>query len=428
MQEWIPADSTCILNALQSNTKQLGLQSVLEDCLKAHVDNAHPNIAMMVTSLPYKTVSGEVTPSTHLKEVFAGMFSPTKTPVAAPVVQPAAAAENLADRMENAQEGTPAARLPPIAQAGAARLGAPIPAVPDSSMKQLVDQSKFGTTVAPLMPFLRSIIDCQSELFKSHIEALRHKHPIMIAISSCDLIAFRDELEKIFDKTFPRDERKRCLVKDIMDIEYIEDTMSLLDLRTNAFSMRRRINDLFESEALIAQKDAMTGDLCARLMRVIILIKNADIRREIKDHFVGKGSNELTVDAITHALHEADIELRRREPSYPPKPSSIPVHNSMPGKAPGRDSRTSKGPPCAACQAIWGWNNYHSLEDCYSNPAHAAERGEKIKIRTEQYIKKHGQPPPKFDWTKKRSADPSARTSPIKRGGGGGSAGGGMRI
>lgn len=429
LQELLPGDPTCILNALQSNIKQLGPQSVLEDCLKAHVDNAHPSIAMMVNGLPYKSIYGELTPSTNLKEVFAGIFSPTKTPVAAPVLQPAAAAENLADRMDNAADGTPGARLPAIAQAGAARLGAPMPTAPDSSMKLLVDQSKIGAAVAPLMPFLRSIIDCQSELFKSHIEALRNKHPIMIAISSCDVDAFRNELEKIFDMTFPRDERKRCLVKDIMSIEYIEETMCLLDLRTIAFSMNRRIRDLFDTEALTAQKDAMTDELRAQLIRVIMRIKNGDIRREIKDRFVGKDINELTIDVIAHVLHRADIDLRDRDPSYPPKLSSIPVHNSMPGKAPRNAPRTDKGPPCAACQAIWGWTNYHSLENCHSNPVHAAERGEQIKIRRERYVTKHGKQPGTYDWSKKRSAGPPANASPMKRGGGaGGSAGGGMGI
>lgn len=111
LQESIPGDPTYTLSALQSNNKkQLGLRSVLEDCLRAHIDNAHPSIAMVVRGLQRKPILGEMNPSTTIKNVFAAMYSPTKTPVDTPVVQPPAAALNLADRMENAADGTPGAR------------------------------------------------------------------------------------------------------------------------------------------------------------------------------------------------------------------------------------------------------------------------------------------------------------------------------
>ena len=433
LQECLPGDPTYMLSALQSNAKkQLGLQSVLEDCLKAHIDNAHPSIAMVVRGLQRKPIPGESNPSTTIKNVFAVMYSPTKTPVAAPVVQLPAVALNLADRMNNA--GTPGAGAQQVDQGGAALLVAPTPTVYDSGMKQLIDQSKFGTAFGGVMPFLNSIIDCQSVRFKSHIEALRDRHPIMMAIESCDIPAFRIELEKIFDKTFPREERRRCLNKEIFEIAYDDNSMSFLDLRTIAFEMARRIDDLFEGNALIIQNEGMKGQLRGQVMHVINHIKKDTHRLEIGYHFVGKDISELTIDLIANALDKADERLRDRDPSYPPNPSSITAHNAMPGKAPGRAPgrapSTFTGPPCAACQAIWGYNNaLHSLEACYSNPANAAERGETLKIRHERHVKKHGKQPGTYDWSKKRNADPPANASPMKRGGGGrGSAGGGMGI
>jgi len=438
LQESLPGDPTYMLSALQNSNlnakKQLGVRSVLEDCLKAHIDNAHPSIAMVVRGLQRKAIPGEVNPSTTIKNVFAVMYSPTKTPIATAVVQPPAAAENLADRMENAADGTPGARVQQIDQGGAALLVAPTPTVYDSGMKQLIDQSKFGAAFGGVMPFLNSIIDCQSVRFKSHIEALRDRHPINIAIESCDIPAFRIELEKIFDKTFPREDRRRCLIKEIVEISYDENSMSLLDLRTIMFDIARRIDDLFGGNELIFHKDSMTSQLRDQIMRVIELIKKDSLRNSIDHHFIGKDISELTIDLIAFALDKADDTLRRRDPSYPPNPSSIPAHNAMPGKAPGKDRgrapNTYTGPPCAACKAIWGYNNaLHSLEACYSNPANAAERGETLKIRQERHVKKYGKQPGTFDWPKKRSADPSTEANPMKRGGGGGgSAGGGMRI
>ena len=67
LQECLPGDPTYTLSALQSNAKQLGLRSVLEDCLKAHIDNAHPSIAMVVRGLQRKPIPGESNPSTTIK-------------------------------------------------------------------------------------------------------------------------------------------------------------------------------------------------------------------------------------------------------------------------------------------------------------------------------------------------------------------------
>lgn len=254
-----------------------------------------------------------------------------------------------------------------------------------------------------------------------------------MAIESCDIPAFRIELEKIFDKTFPREERRRCLNKEILEIAYDDNSMSFLDLRTIAFEMARRIDDLFEGNALIIQNDGMKGQLRGQLMHVIEHIKKDTYRLEIGYHFIGKDISELTIDLIAKALDKADEKLRDRDPSYPPNPSSIPAHNAMPGKAPGRAQgrapSTFMGPPCAACQAIWGINNaLHSLDACYSNPAYAAARGEYLVRRRERYVTKYGKQPGTYDWSKKRSIGPPSEASPMKRGGGGGSAGGGMRI
>ena len=407
-----------MLSALQknSNLKQLGLQSMLEECLQAHVDTAHPSISMIVNCLPYKTNFGENNPSKTLKDVYTVMFSPTKTAMAAPVPQHAAPTVNLADRMQLVADGTPVARLPPTEDDGTARHTGQTPSVHDSGVKLLIDQSKFSATAGPVVPFLKSIIACQTDLFKSHIEQLGNKHPVNLAIINCDLSTFRDEFETLFNKTFPRDQRKRCLVSEISGIEYVEDTMSLLDLRTIAFQLKRRIDDLFEGEAFIAQKDAMTAELSGQLMHVIKHIKNFDIRSEIKDHFTGKGESLLTFDLITHALRAADETLRDRDTSYPLKQRSIPVHSAVSVKP----QRQFSGPPCAACKVIWGYDNFHSVEECHSNPINAATRGEQVKYRIDRYVKKHGKHPPTFDWTKKRSVDPSAKASPPKRGGGAG--------
>jgi hypothetical protein len=345
-------DPTYLLNALQStdNLKQLGYTSNLQDCLKAHVDGAPTIITAALATLPSgKVIAGDA--GECITTAFKAIHTPTKmTPILASSSTPAT------PDAENASDLSTRAGIAASAKTTNASLDKDI-----DPMKHLLDSAKLSQIAGPMISFLRGIINGQSALFKAHVELLGDEHPIFIAISFCDLPKFRSEFEKLFDKTYPRLQRKIELLKEISQLK-INENEDLLPYRSQIIKLMKRCDELLSHHEFIAHKEGVMHDFLSSVMENINMIRNYETRIEITSKFVGVASP--TIGYIIEVLQSADKTLRSRNPTgYPPKP--IPIHNALEstsGKVGGGQAN------CLACKQRWGKSWPHTLATCLGNP------------------------------------------------------------
>ena len=267
---------TSTLSAIQlenEEIKTLSHASILSDCLRAHVESAPKEIAFYVTYLPEKATNldndAAIMLNTAIKQVMTPTKSPTSTGSSNTAPSPVNDGTNLADRMITNSDSS----ITSDSVINATSLST------DATMKQLMDSAKLSQTAGPLIPFLRGIILYQSEQFKSNIEELGDKHPINKAIATTNVRLFRIEFEKLFDQTFPREERKRHLIRSVNELAY-DETKSLLTFRTNLFRLKKLCEEITDNRSFSHHTAAINHDITSKAMDIISMITNTDIRLE----------------------------------------------------------------------------------------------------------------------------------------------------
>ena len=397
------ANPTSILSAVQlenEGIKTLGYASILSECLQAHVESAPKEVALFVTHLADKVTNVENDAAIMLHTAIKQVMTPAKSPTSATSTPHINDDTNLADRMDNANSGSNSAG----GQSAAIVTSVSI----DATMKQLMDSAKLNQTAGPLIPFLRGIISCQTEQFKSNIEELGDKHPINKAIATTDVRQFRVEFEKLFDQTYPREERKRQLLTRINELVF-DETKNLLVFRTSLFKLKRLCEEITDHRSFSHHTASIMSDITSKAMELISMTTNAEIRMEVSHRMMGIGSP--TLDQMTEALKTADVLLRRRNPTYDQAP--IPAHNAIPAR--DRPDRS----PCPACKFTWNIDWYHTVNKCFMHPDRREEKKDWIAKRTTLHVEKTGKKPIMYtNWpvaSKKRGGESPQTTVQPKR-------------
>jgi hypothetical protein len=388
-----------MLSALQGeDVKQLGYGSSLQECLTAHVKGAPPGIALFVERLPYKEIQTTLNAGTCITTAFKSIYTPVKmtpinssTSVAIPATPAANNPSDLADRVGIAPS-TSASEV----------LGRKTDEEKDV-MKQLVDSAKLSNSAGPLIPFLRGIVQAQSSSFLAHIEVDGDDHPIYKAIAICDIRAFREELETLFNKTYPISMRKNHLAREIEKMVY-DEQQSLLAFRSTIIKLRKKAGELLDGPVWDHHKTVIIEDIAIKAMTIINNIKDYTIRSEVTLKFAGKSN--VMLDDIIPALQIVDDALRARQGSnYPPPPpkQDIPVHAAI----------EAKTEICPACKSRWNKSWNHNLATCIGNPGKSGSAQWTAKW-DERYIASGKQPGIfKGVWpTSVDTRNPNTRSSP----------------
>jgi hypothetical protein len=340
----------------------------------------------------FTTVMERISPSKNsLQERFTTALQAAETTVApAPAPAPAGTPKSKS----KSKKGTASTPATPIVNPVAAS-----PVNETTTLKELQEHAKIVALAGPISSFLQSVLDRQSDYFKSTFKTVgAKKHPIQTAIDECRIRDFRKIMEETFNDLFPVEERFQLILDRLTSFTFDDKVHPLITLRDRIVDTMNAIDEIAEGsdDTIAIQKKIACKTIFEYYNK--FLPKMSSFMLSVIDRF---STRPMTLQDVPETLSSADKELRKSHGDiYPPRAEPVRAQTARP--EPKRDRKAITN-PCPACAFMFNAASPHTVDACYLNPANIKQNrsyyDKKLAWWTRRYPDK---PFPTYQWDDSR--------------------------